>query len=283
MNRRSFITTSLILSGASALSAKVYSKSKHRMKVYFLRHATLIVEAEGVRILVDPMLSNQGAMDPVKVSRNTQRIPLVGLPISEIEFKKELESIDAVMVTHTHRDHWDEKARESIKKKLPLICQPTDVDTLKSQNFENLLPVNSFIEFNGLKIYRTDGQHGTGEIGQRMGHVSGFVIEYKKQKLYIAGDTIWCNEVEQALITHQPNYIIVNAGAARFDQGDPITMTAEDVAKVCRALPSAKVIAVHMETVNHCESKRADLMEKLIEQKLTKQCLIPADGERISL
>jgi L-ascorbate metabolism protein UlaG (beta-lactamase superfamily) len=281
MNRRNFITKSVLLSGASFLSSKVFSKRKAGIRIFFLRHATLIVEAGDVRLLIDPMLSVRGAMDPVKVARNNERIPLVDFPISENELKKELEAINATIVTHTHRDHWDEKAREIIDKKLPLICQPTDVEVLKGHNFKNLLPVDSSIEFNGLRIHRTDGQHGTGEIGVRMGHVSGFVIEYKKQKLYITGDTIWCSQVEQALAKHKPDYVIVNAGAARFDQGDPITMTADDVIKVCNAVPSAKVIAVHMESVNHCDLKRADLLTKLVEQKLNKQCLVPADGERI--
>ena len=252
------------------------------MKIYFMRHATLIVEVNGVRLLVDPMLAGKGAMDPVKITRNTNRIPLTDLPITDDQLKKELETIDAVIVSHTHRDHWDEKARELLNKKISLICQPTDVDALKGQGFENLLPVDSSIEFKGLKIYRTDGQHGAGEIGLKMGHVSGFVIEYKKEKIYIAGDTLWCTEVEQALSTHNPDYTILNAGAAQFDQGDPITMTADEVVKVCHALPSTKVIAVHMETVNHCDLSREQLEKVLTANKVQKQCLIPKDGERMN-
>ncbi len=120
-------------------------------------------------------------------------------------------------------------------------------------------------------------------IGLRMGHVSGFVIEYKKEKVYIAGDTIWCTEVEQALTTYKPNYTIVNAGAAQFDQGDPITMTADDVLKVCQKLPSTKVIAVHMETINHCDLTRDQLQKVLATNRIQKQCLIPKDGEWITL
>ncbi|HEY5824496.1 MAG TPA: MBL fold metallo-hydrolase [Cyclobacteriaceae bacterium] len=281
MNRRKFVLTTLLLSGT--LTSRLFSKSKSQMKIHFLRHATLILEVNGLRILVDPMLAAKGAMDPVKITRNTNRIPLTDLSITDDQLKKELETIDAVIVSHTHRDHWDDKARELLNKKISIICQPTDVDALKGQAFENLLPVDSSIEFKGLKIYRTDGQHGTGEIGLKMGNVSGFVIEYKKEKIYIAGDTIWCSEVEQALNTHKPNITVVNAGAAQFDQGDPITMTAEDVVKVCQTLPSTKVIVVHMETINHCDLTREQLQKILTTNKVQKQCLIPKDGEWVSL
>jgi L-ascorbate metabolism protein UlaG (beta-lactamase superfamily) len=281
MNRRKFIFSSLLLSIAGAFP--LFSKGKTQIKIHFLRHATLIIEINGVRLLVDPLFAAKGAMDPVKITRNTNRIPLVDLPITEDQLRKELETVDATIVTHTHRDHWDDKAREILNKKTPLICQPTDVNTLKGQNFETLLPVDTSIDFKGLKVYRTGGQHGTGEIGLRMGHVSGFVIEYKKERVYIAGDAIWCTEVEQALATYKPNYTIVNAGAAQFDQGDPITMTAADVIKVCQTLPSTKVIAVHMETINHCDLTREELQKITEQNKVQKQCLIPVNGEWIRL
>ena len=281
MNRRSFVRSITLGSGVIA-STDLFVR-KEKMKLHFLRHATLFVIAGDIKILVDPMLSAKGMMDPVKVSRNSDRIPLADLPIDESELKKELDSLDAVIVTHTHRDHWDEKSKELINKKLPLICQPSDTDMLKGQGFENTLSVNTTIDFKGLKISRIDGQHGTGEIGLRMGHVSGFVIEYQKQKLYIAGDTIWCTEVEQALLLHNPTHIVLNAGAARFDQGGSITMTAEDVAKVCTTARTSKVVAIHMEAVNHCDLTREGLRKHLSEKKLDNSCLIPKDGDWIAL
>jgi L-ascorbate metabolism protein UlaG (beta-lactamase superfamily) len=89
--------------------------------------------------------------------------------------------------------------------------------------------------------------------------------------------------VAQALSTHQPDVTIVNAGAAQFLTGDPITMTAEDVVQVCRALPKTQVIAVHMEAVNHCLLTRRQLRERLEQEGISAQVAIPADGELIAL
>jgi len=53
--------------------------------------------------------------------------------------------------------------------------------------------------------------------------------------------------------------IVVNAGGARFLEGDPITMMPQDVIHVCKAAPHAQVIAVHMEAINHCLLTRGEL------------------------
>jgi L-ascorbate metabolism protein UlaG (beta-lactamase superfamily) len=101
--------------------------------------------------------------------------------------------------------------------------------------------------------------------------------------LYVVGDTIWCPEVEEALNAHDPDVVVVNAGAARFLEGDPITMTAEDVASVCRAVPDALVVAVHMEAINHCLLIRIELAQELDSEGLAGRVEIPADGETLDV
>jgi L-ascorbate metabolism protein UlaG (beta-lactamase superfamily) len=254
------------------------------MKIHFWRHATFLLEVNSLRILIDPMLSKKEALDPVANSRNVQRIPMTALPFSDVTLKDEITHLDAVVVTHLHRDHWDTAAQELIPKNFPLICQPTDIETLEKQGFSTLMPVGTSINFGGLKINRTGGQHGTGDIGKKMGLVSGFVIDHSDQRLYIAGDTIWCAEVEEALKLFKPTCIILNAGAAQFEQGDPITMTAEDIIEVSNlAIPPAKIIVVHMDTVNHCRLTREELRKTLAEKNLLHRFIVPEDGETIEL
>ena len=250
------------------------------MLIRFVRHATFVFEMGGLKIMVDPMLAPAGTAEPVANTPNQRRNPLVDLVLDEDETRALLEEIDAVLVTHTHNDHWDGRARDLIPKQTPILCQPEDEDNIKAAGFQQVTPVHDELEWRSVGLTRTGGRHGTGEIGRRMAPVSGFVVrEEDSPVLYVAGDTIWCPEVEEALGVHSPDVVVVNAGAARFLEGDPITMIAVDVVRVCRALPDARVVAVHMEAINHCMLTRADLEDELREESLATRVKIPADGE----
>ena len=254
------------------------------MHIHFLRHATFVVTLDNLRILVDPMLSPAEAMEPVANAGNQWRIPLVELPLSESEVDTLLHQIDAVLVTHTHRDHWDATAQALLPKDLPILCQPEDQHIIEQAGFTSVIPVQQSTEWQGIQLYRTGAQHGSGELGKKMGPVSGFVLKAPgAPSLYISGDTIWCPEVEQALAHFSPGVIVLYAGAATYATGGgPITMTDEDVCRVCRAAPEAQVVAVHMEVINHCRLTRSALRETIATEDLTKQVSIPLDGEQLT-
>lgn len=253
------------------------------MELQLLRHATLLVTFGGRRLLIDPMLSPAGAMDPVANAGDDRRIPLVDLPLDDAALAASLATIDAAIVTHLHRDHWDARAAELLRRDLPLFCQPGDAATLAAAGFSAVTPVAGSASWGGIALARTGGRHGTGEIGRRMGEVSGFVLRAAGEPtLYLAGDTIWCPEVAEALAAHRPDVAVLNSGAAQFLTGDPITMAAEDVIAACRAAPGLRAVAVHLETINHCRLGRADLRAALDAAGLAGRVLIPADGERLA-
>ncbi len=240
-----------------------------------VRHATLVVELDGFRVLVDPMLDDAGARPAIEGTPEQRPNPLVPLPPNADEL---LSGIDAIVVTHLHADHFDTAAAERLDHGLPLLCQPADADTLADHGFGQVRPVESSVALAGMVVHRTGGRHGHGELADRLGPVSGFVLE-GAQRMYIAGDTVWCDEVQQALVRHRPDVTVVNAGGARFLEGDPITMDAADVIETARAHPDGELVAVHMEAVNHCLVTRADLRRALGEAGVS--AWIPDDGETI--
>jgi len=283
MKRKKFIQSMALLSGAPFLLKANSLTMKESDAIQLVRHATLIVTINGKRILVDPMLSAKDEMDPVGNCGNEIRIPMVELPFGMDRLKSILSEVDALLITHLHRDHWDAAAQKLIDQGMLIFCQPSDESKLRDMGFVNTKPIRDQISWDGLTISRTDGKHGTGEIGQRMGAVSGFVLNDGSQSIYIAGDTIWCDEVKAALEKYKPDVTVLNGGGAQFLSGDPITMTAGDIMKVHQHSSATKIIAVHMDTVNHCFVKRSDLAKVVAENNATSAILIPLDGEVIEI
>jgi L-ascorbate metabolism protein UlaG (beta-lactamase superfamily) len=240
------------------------------VRLRLIRHATVLLNTGQGTILVDPMLDPAGARPPVENTANQRRNPLVELPEpAEVV----VQGADAVLVTHLHQDHLDATAIRLLPKDVPLFCAPGDAETLRGHGFTDVRPVDGRAGWDGVDITITDGVHGP------LGPSPGFVIG----SVYIAGDTIWCDEVRAALDAHRPDVVVVNASGASFVEGGPLVMTTDDVVAVARHVPSARVVAVHLEAINHCSQTRADLHQRLHEEGLTDQVTVPEDGAEVPL
>jgi L-ascorbate metabolism protein UlaG (beta-lactamase superfamily) len=249
------------------------------MQLRLIRHATLLVGLAGRRILVDPMLDPAGAVGPVPGTPNQRRNPLVELPEPP---EVAASGLHGVLVTHLHADHFDDAAADLLDKALPLFCQPPDESALCDRGFGDVRPVGDALTWEGIEVSRTDGRHGTGELAERLAPVSGFVIRAPGEPvLYVAGDTVMCDEVEAALAEHRPDVVVVNAGGARFTEGDPITMTADEVVAVARLAPEATIVAVHLEAINHCLETRSDLHQRIRREDLDTRVVVPEDGAAV--
>lgn len=253
------------------------------IRIRLLRNATLIIEMSNKQLLVDPLLGEKGAYDPVPWTSNGIRNPLTDLPVSRDELEEIIEDTDAVLVTHTHNDHWDEAARRLLPKDILLLGQAEDEPKFIQQGFEEAIGIPGAYQYEEITFTRTGGRHGTGDIAAKMAPVSGFILDNDEYKLYITGDTVWCDEVEEAISQYEPDFIILNAGGAQFDIGDPITMTVEDILKVCETSYAEKIICVHMEAINHCYLQREELRRAIRDAGFQDRCLVPDDGEEIIL
>jgi L-ascorbate metabolism protein UlaG (beta-lactamase superfamily) len=225
------------------------------------------------------MLDPARARPPVADTPSQRRNPLVDLPIGLDDLTA---GLDAALLTHAHEDHLDETGARRLAADVPLLCQPDDVEHLAERGFQELRPVEDEAEIDGIAVTRTGGQHGHDEMARSLGPVSGFVLRAASEAaLYVAGDSVWCPELEAALETHCPDVVVVNAGAARFLEGGPVTMTSDEVLETARRAPWALVLAVHMDAINHCLSTRTELREDLEASPAGVRVLVPEDGERL--
>jgi L-ascorbate metabolism protein UlaG (beta-lactamase superfamily) len=280
------VVTAPVFAGESDAQAVT---SAHNVEMQQIRNATVKITYAGTTFLIDPMLADKGAYPGFEGTyRSNLRNPLVELPESA---KNVISDVDAVIVTHTHLDHWDDAAQKALPKNIPLFTQhEADAQLIRSQGFKNVRVLSDGTEFGGVKITKIGGQHGTNEmyavpsLAKLLGEAMGVVFQAKGYKtLYLAGDTIWRKEVDQVIEKYHPEIIVLNAGKAKLIGFDgSIIMGKEDVLRATKAAKNAKVVAVHMDAVNHMSLTREELRGYIKKQEIESRVDIPEDGASLA-
>ena len=259
--------------------------TSHKVDLQQVRNATVKITYGDTTFLIDPMLAKKGAYPGFENTyRSNLRNPLVDLPESP---DKVISGVDAVIVTHTHLDHWDDAAQKALPKDIPLFTQhEDDAQLIRSQGFKNVRVLTDEAEFGGVKITKTGGQHGTDEmyavpaLAKPLGEAMGVVFQAPGYKtLYLAGDTIWRKEVDQTIEKYHPEVIVLNAGKAKMTGFEgAIIMGEEDVLRAAQTAKDAKIVAVHMDAVNHMSLSREELRNYVKKQGIESRVDIPEDG-----
>ncbi len=267
------------------MATTVATSANAEISYQHIRNATAKIEIAGSTFLVDPYLAPKGSYAGFEGTINSQkRNPLIEMaePVEKV-----LQGVDAVIVTHTHADHWDEYAQKVLPKTLPIFVQNAgDAQIIRSQGFKDVRVLGKNTEFNKVKLSKTGGQHGTDQmysipqLAELAGDAMGVVMQADNEKtLYLVGDTIWNEEVDFALNRYKPEVIVMNTGYAQL-QGfsDGIIMGKADVAKARQVAPKADIITVHMDAVNHA-AVTSDEMRKFVKENKLNKVAVPKESE----
>jgi len=250
------------------------------MKIQTIRNATMRIAYLGHVILTDPFFAEKHTL---RSFGGEVKNPLVDLPIPVGEI---LAGVEMILISHLHIDHFDEAAWSVIEKDIPVYCQPGDENTIRDKGFTDVTTLEGETVWQGIKITRVDGQHGVGEWIEKMGKVSGFVLQpgepSDEPSLYWTGDTIYYPQLEENIRVYAPDVILTHSNGAKFGDADPIVMDAAQTVNTIRAAGDARVVAVHMGVTDHGTVTREELREYALEYEIgPDQLLIPQDGETL--
>jgi L-ascorbate metabolism protein UlaG (beta-lactamase superfamily) len=142
--------------------------------VTYAGHATVLIELDGVRLLTDPVL---GAwLGPLH-----RQGPAPGAEL--------VEGLDAVLISHLHRDHADPRSLRRIGAGVPLIVPAGTRDFFAGQGLGEVVELGAG-ESHALGPVTVTATRADHEIGRRgvVADPVGFLVEGTR-RVYFAGDT----------------------------------------------------------------------------------------------
>lgn len=249
-----------------------------------VRNATLKIRYAGHVILVDPVLAEKETLISALGVNKNPRVHLT-MPVSEI-----IEDLDMVLLTHNHIDHYEPSVKEYLPKTISFFTQPQDKNTVEHDGFVNVEAIDEVKRLSGLNIFRVSGNHGRGKLAEMMGAVSGYILQSEKfPTLFIMGDCVWDEATRCVVDKFNPDCIVVNSGGAIFPDFSmkygPAILDEHDVVAMLGELPeNIKLIAVHMDAMDHCQTTRYILKNEAYSHNVDMgRLIIPEDGEKIVL
>ena len=193
------------------------------MKVQYLGHASLLIEANGKSIIVDPFIT------PNELAKN-------------IDF--ESLKADYILVTHAHQDHvYDVEALA--KRTGATIISNAEIAGYYGAKGLNTHGMNTGgkYEFDFGKIKSTIAFHSSSFAdGAYGGDPNGYIIEADDKRIYIAGDTALTYEMK--LIPE----MVGDINLAVLPIGDNFTMGAKDAVIAAEFVGATKVLGYHFDT-----------------------------------
>lgn len=134
------------------------------MKIKKYPQSCIIVETNGVKILVDP-----------------------GCIKFEEKFVEEWKTADAILLTHKHSDHINNEVISELN--IP-IYSTKEVSILFPHLKINLIKNGDVLHFNDIEVNVVNAIHGYIMADSEVLENVGFIVDDKKNRLYITSDTI---------------------------------------------------------------------------------------------
>jgi L-ascorbate metabolism protein UlaG (beta-lactamase superfamily) len=232
--------------------------SEPSLSMTYIGGPTVVIDAAGMRLLTDPTFDDAGG----SYVRTSTLHKLTGPAIPPAA----LGQIDAVLLSHhQHADNLD-TAGEAVLKKAMRVVTTVEGSIALGGNAIGLAPWQG-AEIEGqhdrtMRITATPARHGPPERASLA--VTGFLLD-AFGGIYISGDTVLYEGVQEVIERFHPHIAVLHLGAARVEQAgqlsDPLTMTAEEAVIFARMSPESRIVPIHYEGWAHFTEGR-DVIEQ---------------------
>jgi len=212
------------------------------MKITYLGHASLSIEAHGKTIIVDPYITANELAKHIDINK--------------------LEA-DYILITHAHADHILDVEAIAKRTGATIISNYEIVNYFEAKGLAGH-PMNhgGTWEFDFGKIHMVNALHSSSfPDGSYGGNPAGFVLETDHHKIYIAGDTALTYDMK--LIPK----VIGELDLAILPIGDNFTMGIKSALKATEFLACKKVLGYHYDTFEYIKIDKIKAITKFAKKR----------------
>jgi N-acyl-phosphatidylethanolamine-hydrolysing phospholipase D len=248
--------------------------------ITWIGHSTVLIQVDGYNIITDPIFGN--------LSVNKRKVaPGISL--------ENLPPIDAVLISHNHYDHLDQKSLQGLKGKPTVFVGRETGDLVRSWGIENVVELDWWQEhdLNGLTIAFLPAQHWSMRMPWNRNEMlwGSWLVKGSQKTFYFAGDTGYFPDfvtIGQKYPSIDVALLPIGAFAPRWFMR-PHHMSPEDAGKAFLDLGAKNLLPVHYGTFvlsDELLDVPAILMQRWWSENITnakRELLLPALGETIKL
>jgi L-ascorbate metabolism protein UlaG (beta-lactamase superfamily) len=267
--------------------ARAMSTSSSNGQLRFIGNATVHVQWGGLNLLTDPNFIH--AHERLEIAPGIKAERLLD-PAAQLD---ELPTIDLVVLSHFHADHFDAVAERDLPKDTPILTPPSAVSQLEERGFTAAYGLETWasseVALGGhqVRVTAVPGRHGPPLVDLVLPDVMGTVWDLTgpdgSVRLYVSGDTLVFDDLHQIPARFGGIDLgLFHLGGTKVG-GLMVTMDGAMGVDAVRIIKPAVAVPIHYEDYDRFTSPLSDFLDRVRDAGLADRVQIVGRGETIAL